>query len=122
MAIFKRYRYYQKKQTYFQNMVNNPLESSDVKAVVPRANTINLNIKFKTYFRFNFFNRVKRLAFRKQIRFFYDWYFLNDKDFKIKITEGKIYFSYKKNIYENLKYYNFVFFLCKRWFIDLEIK
>jgi hypothetical protein len=119
--IFKRYLNYQKKKNFVQNMVNNPLEL-ELKTVIPRANNLNLNLKFKTYFRFNFFYRVKRLAFKKHIKFFYDWYFLKDNAFLLKIEAGKIYFFYKKNIHENLKYYNFVVFLCKRWFLNIGKK
>jgi hypothetical protein len=119
--IFKRYTCYQRKNVFVQNMINNPIES-ELKTVVPRANNLNLNLKFKTYFRFNFFNRVKRLAFKKQVKFFYDWYFSKDNNFSLKLEAGKIYFLYKKNIYENLKYYNFVVFLCKRWFVNIEKK
>lgn len=119
--LFKRYSYYQKKNTFVQNMVNNPLENA-LKTVVPRANNLNLNLKFKTYFRFNFFNRVKRLAFKKQLKFFYDWYFLKDHNFSLKIDRGRIHFFYKQSLYQDLKYYNFVIFLCKRWFLNLEIK
>lgn len=102
-------------------MTNNPLELQ-LKTVIPRANNLNLNLKFKTYFRFNFFNRVKRLAFKKQLKFFYDWYFLKNNNFILKMEIGKINFLYEKSIHENLKYYNFVIFLCKRWFLNLEKK